>query len=627
VKALEFRTRLIAGRSPPLDPHLKAYALDDNTAAMLGGVRLSTDDWIKIFTALAARKPHAILVDGMFSSNQDVKKEQEDAIRALADLPSPVIVGALVTPLPIKYRSPVASDKFLSGWTQLTEPYTGGRPLAGARAYGPTPLYQSGFKHVGHIVQEWPARFAPAFLMKDGEAIPHIGLYAATRREIGPDGIRVDGHLIPSDADGLAAINFLPPALCASRVKTLRQVVEKARAGQPIEGVNEGDTVLIINNYSTGNTDILDSPFGPVPGGYIILSIINSVIRGDFIARLATDEPFILLLAGLGAAVGALSSGVVFWLALLGVMLLHLGASLAAFALGATMVPWLFPLAGFAASGLTAYARQRALESKRRNYLENEVATASALQQQFFPPPNCREARFDLAAYYVPADAVGGDWYSYRILNGRYLHMHLGDVTGHGTPAALLASFAKGATDMFYDDHPQGDVSLAELHRSLNKIFMRESGEMMLMTLFSIAIDLETGACQYLNSGHKPAFVLTADGRAIHVLTRAGSTILGHDELPPNLEVTRSLTLAGNETILIMSDGLVDVPNSFGIKTNERTMRKMMKSLTGHTAEQARDVIVRQLGLETSRRGREVPDDITFMVTRLRLQMARKRAA
>jgi serine phosphatase RsbU (regulator of sigma subunit) len=76
-----------------------------------------------------------------------------------------------------------------------------------------------------------------------------------------------------------------------------------------------------------------------------------------------------------------------------------------------------------------------------------------------------------------------------------------------------------------------------------------------------------------------------------------------------------------------MSDGLVDVPNSFGIKTNERTMRKMMKSLTGHTAEQARDVIVRQLGLETSRRGREVPDDITFMVTRLRLQMARKRAA
>lgn len=630
VRALEFRVRLALGKSPPIDDRLKAYALDDNTAAALGGVRLTTDDWIKVFTALAARKPHAILVDGMFSSSQDIKPEQEAAIRALAALPAPVIVGALVTPIPIKYRSPVAAAKYTSGWTKDTEPHAGGRALPGAQAFGPTPLYQSAFRNVGHIVQEWPARFAPAFLMADGEAIPHIGLYAAARREIGAEGIVADGHLIPVDADGLAEINFLPPTESAKRVKTLRQVIEKARSGVPIDTVQEGDTVLIINNYSTGNTDILDSPFGPIPGGYIILSIINSVMRGDYVTRFATDLPFVILFALLGALVGAVSPMLLFWALLLLVTAAHVSASLGAFAYAGVTVPWLFPLVAFVGTGLTEYARQRSLEARRKDFLESEVATASALQQQFFPNPNCREGRFDLAAYYRPADAVGGDWYSYRLLEGRWLHVHLGDVTGHGTPAALLASFAKGATDMFYDDAarrgmPAGEISLAALHRSLNTIFLRDSGEYMLMTMFSMAIDLETGACAFLNSGHKPGFVLSGDARSIQVLTRSDSTILGHADLSPDMDVSRNVVLGGSETILILSDGLMDVPTSLGIKTNERTIRKLMKTLAGMSADQARERIVEDLALEGGRKGREVPDDVTFVVVRLKLGLAGKR--
>src|SRR5690242_2684783 len=81
VKALEFRTRELLGRSTELDPSLKAYAYDDNTAAMIGGIRLSIDDYLSVFEALAARKPRVIIVDGMFSSNQDVTPAQAERIR------------------------------------------------------------------------------------------------------------------------------------------------------------------------------------------------------------------------------------------------------------------------------------------------------------------------------------------------------------------------------------------------------------------------------------------------------------------------------------------------------------------------------------------------------------------
>ncbi len=629
VKALEFRTRAMLGRSTEIDPTLKAYAYDDNTAAMIGGIRLSVEDWLGVFEALAARKPRAIIIDGMFSSNQDVTPEQETRIRALANLPSPITVGSLVTAVPIKYRIPVPTERFRTAWTSLTPPLLTAHGMPGAQVYGPTPLFQEGFRQIGHIVQEWPSRFAPVLRLGPEVAVPHVALYAATRRELGPDAIRTDGTPIPVDADGLAAIDFLPPMTAVKRVKTLRGVIEKARAGKAIEAVNEGDTVLIINNYSTGNTDILDSPFGPIPGGYIIMSLINGVLRSQWIARLATDEPFIVAFAVVGTVIGALSPSFVFWIVMALGITLHVTLSLASFAFLSLTVPWLFPLTAFAGAGMTAYARQRSIESIRRMQLEVEVATASILQRQFFPEDTKKAAKFDIAAFYRPADSVGGDWYGYRIIGGRYLHVHLGDVTGHGTPAALLASFAKGATDMFYDEaerRGETGVALGHLHHSLNSMLRAQRGELVLMTLFSLSIDLETGACRFINSGHRPAFVAGGTGSTLSVLTRAGSTILGHDVLPPTAVESEPVMLSGVETILIISDGMIDTPTAMGIKVNERVLRKIARDLGGKSAEEARAEIVTRLGLDQPRpAGVRVPDDVTFIVLQLKLGLTMKR--
>ena len=46
--------------------------------------------------------------------------------------------------------------------------------------------------------------------------------------------------------------------------------------------VHPGDVVVMITHYATGNTDFLDSPWGHIPGGYILLSSINSVLRGEW---------------------------------------------------------------------------------------------------------------------------------------------------------------------------------------------------------------------------------------------------------------------------------------------------------------------------------------------------------
>ena len=81
------------------------------------------------------------------------------------------------------------------------------------------------------------------------------------------------------------------------------------------------------------------------------------------------------------------------------------------------------------------------------------------------------------------------------------------DVTGHGTPAALVASFAKGATDMIYADWSKrgaGHPPLRLVHENLNDMLRSGVGELAFMTMFSVTIDLRKHEIFYLNSGHRP---------------------------------------------------------------------------------------------------------------------------
>src|SRR4029077_16876397 len=123
----------------------------------------------------------------------------------------------------IRYRSPLAPELFQRAWEGRAE--LGGenvRPLPRALACGPTPLFQEAFRFIGHIVQPWPARFAPAVRIDARTFVPHLALFAAHHRTVTPKSVATDGVEIPLDGDGLAPINFLPPDLLGNRVKTLR---------------------------------------------------------------------------------------------------------------------------------------------------------------------------------------------------------------------------------------------------------------------------------------------------------------------------------------------------------------------------------------------------------------------
>src|SRR3954467_3682076 len=82
--------------------------------------------------------------------------------------------------------------------------------------------------------------------------------------------------------------------------------------------------------------------------------------------------------------------------------------------------------------------REQAHEAAERERLEQEMRVATLIQQQFLPRNLPALPEWQIAAYYGPARAVGGDFYDFIEMPGGRIGIAVGDVTDKGVPAALV---------------------------------------------------------------------------------------------------------------------------------------------------------------------------------------------
>src|SRR3989442_4292610 len=74
-----------------------------------------------------------------------------------------------------------------------------------------------------------------------------------------------------------------------------------------------------------------------------------------------------------------------------------------------------------------------------------ELEIARRIQSSILPQSVPILAGLEIAARYVPMSAVAGDFYDFLVLDERHIGILVADVTGHGVPAALIASMLKVA--------------------------------------------------------------------------------------------------------------------------------------------------------------------------------------
>ncbi len=117
---------------------------------------------------------------------------------------------------------------------------------------------------------------------------------------------------------------------------------------------------------------------------------------------------------------------------------------------------------------------EEAKENERR--MRTELDTAREIQRQLLPTGAREVPGLDLAAGYVPARELGGDFYDFLPYGQGRLGFMLGDVSGKGTAAALYGSLAIGTVREIVVDHACEQTHARQRRRTVSPPGPQRSG-------------------------------------------------------------------------------------------------------------------------------------------------------
>ncbi len=601
-----FKIRELAGKAPTIHPKLKIFAYDDTSFAKQGLADLSLPTWAKILHGVSERKPRAIYIDKLFSLPPQPGPEDVKAIEELAKVSAKVVSVAFARPNPIRYREPLKlegplyelanyfdriQDTLLQGFVPMEN-------ALGYYVYGADQRLAKVFRRAGHSLNAGYGKASALLQVDRGRVLPHMILMGEDRLKIKHHTLYVDGQMkVPLDEAGRMIVDFAPPTAYPKQSRRILNLIDKADRGEPQTDVEAGDTVLLLPHMYTGNTDFTVTPVGPMPGPYVVASLLNSLIKNEWIAPAENEAWIIVLAASLGVAMGHFLRRRT-WL---GVTLAGAGwvaTSASLFIYTGILTDLTMPLfvlvfgavvAGIQAGGVRDKLSLFIRYMKRENAkLQAEIDQAGAVASVFLPHRPPTWSNVQIGAFHKSLWSASGDWYAFeQSADGRLRHFILCDISGHGMQAAIIVSTCKTLINLMRREKPEAFESTAfvQHYASLLNMTLFQNGQTQhLTTLTGFTIDAETGELWHLSCGH-PSPIVIRHGESGPVVERL---ISSHNLLGLQSEVgltLRRVVIRPKDQILAFTDG-VKLPKS------HKQLLLRLGELRGYDLEEAASLLI-----------------------------------
>jgi phosphoserine phosphatase RsbU/P len=239
--------------------------------------------------------------------------------------------------------------------------------------------------------------------------------------------------------------------------------------------------------------------------------------------------------------------------------------------------------------------------------IQKELEIAEQIQTSILPREVPRLPCLEIAARYLPMSAVAGDFYDFLTFERNHLGILIADVTGHGVPAALIASMLKVAFAS-QSVHAQDPARvLAGLNQALCGKF-----EEHFVTAGYLYIDLDSKVARYAGAGHPPLLFSNRSNRDTRSIEKNGY-FLG---MFPKAEYTSiEMRLQPGDRYVLYTDGLPEAKNVAGEEFGLARCMKVLDSYTQLPAAALADHLLDEIARWTSQDSvRLQEDDMTLLV-------------
>ena len=218
--------------------------------------------------------------------------------------------------------------------------------------------------------------------------------------------------------------------------------------------------------------------------------------------------------------------------------------------------------------------------------LEREMDIAREIQASFLPDHLPVIAGWDMAACFLPARQVAGDFYdAFPLHQGQRIGLVVADVCDKGVGAALFMALFRSLIRAFAERmNFLGDDTAEQMRQlvdHLNGYIARtHSRSNMFATLFFAILDPASGTLIYVNGGHEPPIV-SGKGRIRTRLDPTGPAVGMLEEMQFH---TARQSIESDETLLIYTDGVIDARDAQAAPFTEQRLLVLQAAAGGSAA-------------------------------------------
>lgn len=234
----------------------------------------------------------------------------------------------------------------------------------------------------------------------------------------------------------------------------------------------------------------------------------------------------------------------------------------------------------FRINDLNASLKSRYAELEEANkYLELQIQMAMKVQRSIIKDVDMSYKNIKVKTKYLPALAIGGDFFNVRVIDKNRLGIIIGDVSGHGISASLLTIMLSQIFVSFCHDIDMPSTLLRKMNEAFYSVFEDSDSDMYACVFYAI-IDINKGLVTYSNSGESYPVLISERGKKSAELEVDGIPV---GMLKDVTYVDKSFEYKEGDVIFFHTDGLGDFyykdDNSFFM---EKLRYSLMETVRTH---------------------------------------------
>ncbi len=223
-------------------------------------------------------------------------------------------------------------------------------------------------------------------------------------------------------------------------------------------------------------------------------------------------------------------------------------------------------------SGRRFYCKQAEV-IRRQTSTNIELDLARKIQKGILENNFPENESFSVYADMTPASEVGGDFYDFFLTDETHLVLVIGDVSGHGTAAAMFMTLTKTLIKVY----AQAGMTADKIFEHTGRYLLQSNPQKYFVTCWMGILDLSNGHLSYSNAGHNYP-VLIRSGRDPEFISSKPCFVLGRKRLVRYTE--QHIRLLPGDKIVLYTDGVTESRSPEGELFGDERLLEVLKTKT-----------------------------------------------